>query len=93
MGKSKNRTKKHAVVTTPPESFALATRGVGTATDFADLMGALMADVIHGRVSPQTAKAACNAGGKLLKVVEMQLKYGRTSDNGESRQLQLTSEK
>lgn len=32
-----------------------------------------MADVVHGRVTPQVANAAVNAGGKLLKVVEMQI--------------------
>lgn len=36
-------------------------------------MSCLMADVVHGRVTPQVANAAVNAGGKLLKVVEMQL--------------------
>jgi len=42
-----------------------------------------MSDVIESRVSPGTANAACNAGGKLLKVVEMQLKYGtREGGNG-----------
>jgi YVTN family beta-propeller protein len=28
-------------------------------------------------IDPRTANAACNAGGKLLKVVEMQHKYGK----------------
>lgn len=39
-------------------------------------MSALMSDVIEGRVSAETANAACNAGGKMLKVVEMQYRYG-----------------
>ena len=38
-------------------------------------MSALMSDVIEGRISPAVSNAACNAGGKLLKVVEMQYKY------------------
>lgn len=45
-------------------------------------MSALMSDVIESRVSPGTANAACNAGGKLLKVVEMQLKYGTREGGG-----------
>ena len=38
-------------------------------------MSALMSDVIQGRITPQVANATCNAGGKLLKVVEMQYRY------------------
>lgn len=42
-------------------------------------MSALMTDIIDGTVSPQVGNAACNAGGKLLKVVEMQLQYGAST--------------
>ena len=55
---------------------ALARRGVRTSRDFATMMSGLMSDVIEGKVSPQISNAACNAGGKLLKVVEMQYRYG-----------------
>ena len=34
-----------------------------------------MTDVIGGTVAPQMANAAVHAGGKLLKVVEMQYRY------------------
>lgn len=40
------------------------------------MMSALMCDLIEGRVTPSVGNATCNAGGKLLKVVEMQQKYG-----------------
>jgi hypothetical protein len=40
------------------------------------MMSALMSDVIEGRIAPQVANAVVNAGGKLLKVVEMQIRYG-----------------
>lgn len=59
-----------------PRSLVLAERGVKTGADFANMMSALMSDIIAERISPVTANAACNAGGKLLKVVEMQYKYG-----------------
>ncbi len=59
-----------------PRSLAIATRGVKTGADFATLMSALMSDLIEGRVTPNIGNATCNAGGKLLKVVEMQYKYG-----------------
>lgn len=42
-------------------------------------MSALMTDLIAGTVSPQAANAACNAGGKLLRIVEMQGRYGQMS--------------
>lgn len=70
-----------------PRSLALADRGIKTGTDFANMMSALMSDIISARISPDVANAACNAGGKLLKVVEMQYKYGGKSD--ESRVLTL----
>lgn len=35
-----------------------------------------MSDVIEGAISPNVANATVNAGGKLLKVVEMQYRYG-----------------
>jgi hypothetical protein len=59
-----------------PRSLKVAQRGIKTASDFANLMSGLMSDLIEGRVTPQIGNATCNAGGKLLKVVEMSYKYG-----------------
>lgn len=59
-----------------PRSQAIAARGVRTGADFAGLMSALMSDLIEGRIDGRTGNAVCNASGKLLKVVEMQHKYG-----------------
>jgi hypothetical protein len=56
-------------------SLALAAAGVTTGMDFARIMSALMSDVIEGAITPEIANATVNAGGKLLKVVEMQYKY------------------
>jgi hypothetical protein len=50
-------------------------------------MSALMSDVIDGTISPNIANATVNAGGKLLKVVEMQYRYGSPK---ESKPLTLT---
>jgi hypothetical protein len=58
----------------------IAAAGVQTGEQFASLMSALMSDVIEGRLSPMVSNAAVNAGGKLLKVVEMEYKYGRQPD-------------
>lgn len=46
------------------------------------MMSSLMSDVISGSVNPQVANAVVNAGGKLLKVVEMQYKYGKVGADG-----------
>lgn len=55
-------------------------------------MGAMMHDVISGALTPQVCNAAVNAGGKLLKMVEMQMKYGSKATDG-SKNLQLTAKR
>jgi len=52
-------------------------------------MSALMTDLIEGKIAPEIGNATCNAGGKLLKVVEMQLQYGHSSKTNEPRVLTL----
>ena len=56
---------------------AIAERGIHDAASFADVMSAMMSDVVTGRLTPEVCNATCNAGGKLLKVVEMTYKYGK----------------
>ena len=68
--------KNQTAVTGSPRSAKVAAKGIKTSHDFANLMSALMSDLIDGRVAPTIGNATCNAGGKLLKVVEMQIKYG-----------------
>lgn len=70
-----------------PQSLAVANSGVKTGSDFANLMSNLMSDLISGKVTPQVGNAVCNAGGKLLKIVEMKHKYGTA---GEEKQPDLT---
>lgn len=72
-----------------PRCLAVAARGVTTSRDFAGLMSSLMSDIIEGRIDARAANAVCNAGGKLLKVVEMQRKYGTVKDQGQERVLSL----
>jgi hypothetical protein len=45
-------------------------------------MSNLMSDLLAQRVSPRVGTAVCNAGGKLLKVAELQFKYGNADDQG-----------
>jgi hypothetical protein len=75
-----------------PTSAMIAERGIRTASDFAQFMGALMEDLVHKRVSPAQAQAACLAGSTLLKVVRLQLEYGDTEKDG-SRHLSLTGQR
>lgn len=63
-------------------SLQYAKAGVRNSEDFANMMSAMMSDIIEGKLNPQTANAAINAGGKLLKVVEMEHKYGGQSSTG-----------
>lgn len=75
--------------TRDPRSLPVSENGIRTGADFAHLMSALMGDIISGRVTPAVGNAACNAGGKLLKVVEMQYKFGTQSGNQGERTLLL----
>ena len=70
-------------------SLAVAAKGVATGEEFALLMSCLMSDVIEGKLTPDVANATCNAGGKLLKIVEMQYKYGSQSDDRRTRPFML----
>jgi hypothetical protein len=56
------------------------------------MMSALILDVVDGSVSPGVANAACNAGGKLLKVVEMTMRYGTRHADREAKTLNLLPE-
>ena len=64
-----------------PKALEFSERGIATGADFANVMSALMADLIAGRVTPQVGNAVCNVGGKLLKIVEMQHRYGTVGDD------------
>lgn len=70
------------------KSIAIASAGVKTAGDFANLMSALMSDLIEGKLTPAVGNAACNAAGKLLKIVEMNQRYGK--GDGVDRDLMLS---
>jgi hypothetical protein len=79
--KKTNTAKKNAPGLNGPSStsktFQLAQNGVQTSQEFCDLMSSLMTDVLTGKVDPDVANAACNAGGKVIRLVELQYKYGK----------------
>lgn len=59
-----------------PKVVAITARGISTSRDFAQLMSALISDIAEQRIPAREANAICNAGGRLLKIVELQLKFG-----------------
>jgi len=60
---------------------------VKTGKQFASLMSALMSDLIDKRIDARSANAICNAGGKLLKVVEMEHRYAGNASKQSNLQL------
>lgn len=74
-----------------PRSLKTSERGIRTGADFATFMSSLISDIIARRVTPEVGNAACNAGGKLLKVVEMQYKYGSPSEENNGAVLVLAA--
>jgi hypothetical protein len=73
-----------------PASAKLADSGITTGADFSRVMAALLADTIAGRIEPQRANASCNVAGKLIRMVELQHKYGRQVEGSTERMLALT---
>lgn len=53
-------------------------------------MSALMSDLVEGRIAPNIGNATCNAGGKLLRIVELQIKYGTSPSDGGEKVLTLS---
>lgn len=86
---NEDQTENTAKKAPPPKSLNIAEKGINTGQQFSALMSALMSDLLSGSVTPQIANATCNAGGKLLKMVELNLKYGREQIEGGMRNLQL----
>lgn len=72
-----------------PNCLAISERGIQTAQDFARFMSAMMGDVIAGRISTSKAATAARTGGSLLKVIEMQYKYGQENEQPGKRTLRL----
>jgi hypothetical protein len=76
-----------------PRCLEIASKGVKSGADFASMMSALMSDLIDGRITPMVGNATCNAAGKLLKVVELQHKYGTDgTENGAGKKTLMLTE-
>ena len=55
-------------------------------------MSSLMSDLISGKLTPNVGNAACNAGGKLLKMVDLEYKYGTDPERKAGRVLTIALE-
>lgn len=53
-------------------------------------MSGMIEDVLTGELKPDVVNAACNAAGKMLKMIEMQMQYASREDRD---LLQVTSKK
>lgn len=84
-------TEEPVVNQSPPatRSLAIASAGIQTSQDFAQLMSCLMSDIIEGNIQPSVANATVNAGGKLLKMVELEYKYGAPKPGTAAKSIQL----
>lgn len=58
------------------KSAEIATKGIRTASQFADLMSALMADLLNETITPEVGHVVCKAAHSLLAVVEMSHRHG-----------------
>jgi hypothetical protein len=70
----------------------LAIKVIRDSRDFASYMSALMSDLAEGRITPGVGNAICNAGGKLLKVKEMEMRWGTVGSGGKNKVLELAPE-
>jgi len=84
---SKKATEEDSFIEPVSQCKVIARKGVQTDRDFANLMNAIIGDLAEGSLSTEVGNAMVNAGGKLLKVVEMRLRYG--TKEGESKVLNL----
>lgn len=70
------------------KSIPIAEKGITTSRDCAQVLAAITRDVLVGAVTPQVGNTSCNAIGKLMKLKELEIKYGE--GHGQGRMLQLT---
>ena len=48
-----------------------------------------MSDLLAGRIEPGVANAVCNAGGKLLRMVELQQRFGKAKAEEKTKEFRL----
>ena len=66
----------------PPRSLAIARAGLRTGFDTINMLTATITDVLEEGITTNQANVVVNAIGKVLKVVELQFKYGKPRPDG-----------
>lgn len=51
--------------------------GIKTSQDFTNFFSCLISDLAKKTVVPNVGNAMCNAGGKIIKMVELEIRYGQ----------------
>lgn len=76
-----------------PTSLLISSKGIKTANDYAAYMAAMLHDLTNGAITPEVGTVCYKVGSSLLRVVELQHKYGSTAplEATDSKQLQLVS--
>ena len=73
--------KKVSKVAKRSRSAEVARSGIKTSEDMKSLMSNLIPDILDGDVSIAAANATCNAAGKMIKMVELELRYGKEAQS------------
>jgi hypothetical protein len=71
------RNKKDNQDADKPKCLIVAEKGIKDSQDFTNFFSSLITDLAEKTVVPNVANAMCNAGGKLIKMVEMEIRYGQ----------------
>lgn len=59
-----------------PRCVKVAEKGIRNQDHLADFLSDLMADVASRRIMPVASNAMCNIAGKMLKNLDLRMKYG-----------------
>jgi len=70
-------------------SLAIAKGGLRSGFDTINLLTATITDVLEEEITTNQANVVVNAVGKVLKVVELQQKFGKSKADGRDRDLVL----
>jgi hypothetical protein len=76
----------------PTRSLTIAKAGLRTGFDTINMLTATITDVLEEEITTNQANVVVNAIGKVLKVVELQQKYGKPKADGRDRDLVLSGQ-
>lgn len=74
---------------TVPKCVSIAEAGITNSQQAIRYLSALIADGSAGRVTPGSMHANCNAVGKMLRVVEMEARFGTALGSGPEKVLEF----